>query len=237
MNCGIYSILNLENGKIYVGQSIDIFPRFKRHLYLLRNNKHPNNHLQKAFNKYGEKSFKFNILENCSKKQLNNNEQWWIKYFKSNLKENGYNNTSGGDSNYIFSEESRKKMSYAQKGEKHSMWGKRHTEESRKKMSESRTGEKNHMFGKKHSTESIKKISEAKQGIKHTLEQKVCISKSVNTTGYFRVRKQKSKTCKQGFTYQYRYYNEKNRRCVICRIDINDLKEEVLKRGLEWIEY
>jgi hypothetical protein len=46
-------------------------------------------------------------------------------------------------------------------GEKHPMFGKKHTEETKKKMSANRTGEKAHMFGKKHSEETKRKMSES----------------------------------------------------------------------------
>lgn len=72
--CGVYSIFNLENGKRYVGSSINIYNRLYEHLHNLRNNKAHNRHLQAAWNKYGEDSFKFNILEYCSADDQYNKE-------------------------------------------------------------------------------------------------------------------------------------------------------------------
>jgi hypothetical protein len=63
------------------------------------------------------------------------------------------NMTDGGDGSSP-SEETRKKISEAQKG-------KTPSEETRKKLSESLKGEKNPRFGKKHSEETRKKIREA----------------------------------------------------------------------------
>lgn len=57
MTIGIYQIKNKINGKVYIGQSINIEKRLKRHLNDLRKLKHRNQHLQNAFNKYGEKSW------------------------------------------------------------------------------------------------------------------------------------------------------------------------------------
>lgn len=77
------------------------------------------------------------------------------------------------------SEETRKKLSIANSGERNHMFGKHHSGESRKKMSEkqklrapisdetrkklsmSRSGKKNHMFGKHHSEETKKKCAAA----------------------------------------------------------------------------
>lgn len=60
---GVYKILNLCNGKMYIGSTVDSFKiRFKTHINKLRNNRHPNYHLQAAFNKYGEENLEFSIL-------------------------------------------------------------------------------------------------------------------------------------------------------------------------------
>lgn len=42
---GIYSILNLTNGKRYVGSSVNLYGRLNEHLYNLRHNKAHNKHL------------------------------------------------------------------------------------------------------------------------------------------------------------------------------------------------
>ena len=68
------------------------------------------------------------------------------------------------------------------------------------------------------------------------METRIKISENQNITGYFRVHKHTEPTCKQGFYYQYRWY-ENGKENAISRVDINKLKEEVIKRGLEWIEY
>ena len=49
--CGIYSITNQVNGKIYIGQSINIFARWKNHLTGLYGGYHTNKHLQNSFDK------------------------------------------------------------------------------------------------------------------------------------------------------------------------------------------
>ena len=65
MTCGIYCIENLINNKKYIGQSVDIEQRWCRHKYNLNNDNHQNIHLQSAWNKYGDKSFTFYVLQEC----------------------------------------------------------------------------------------------------------------------------------------------------------------------------
>lgn len=62
-------------------------------------------------------------------------------------------------------------------------------------------------------------------------------SKSKSKTNYYRVQKHKKKDCKQGFIYKYRYFDENHVRKSITSIDLNKLKEKVLAKGLEWIEF
>lgn len=62
---GIYGIYNKAKGIWYIGQSSDVLRRFGNHKSNLRHNNHENKHLQRAFNKYGEDAFVFQILEIC----------------------------------------------------------------------------------------------------------------------------------------------------------------------------
>ena len=77
---GIYSIFNVANGKKYIGSSKDIYNRWHEHLHLLRHNRSHNNHLQAAFNKYGEDNFVFNILEFCKEDERFDREQYYIDF-------------------------------------------------------------------------------------------------------------------------------------------------------------
>lgn len=89
----IYKITNIVNNKKYIGQTKDYKKRFSQHKTSLRKNKHCNPHLQKAWNKYGEKSFVFEVIEYTE--DYNDREQYWIKYYKSDI--NGYNILHGGE--------------------------------------------------------------------------------------------------------------------------------------------
>lgn len=96
MITGIYGLLNNITGKWYVGQSIDVELRHKCHFIYLRRGKHHNAFLQHAFNKYGESSFSFSILEVCLKEDLDMREQFWIAKFCSFDTEREYNLNIGG---------------------------------------------------------------------------------------------------------------------------------------------
>ena len=86
--------------------------------------------------------------------------------------------------------------------------GFQHSEETKKKMSENMKGENNPMYEKTVSEETRKKISEAR-----------------NTTGFYRVCKHKTKTCKQGFAWCYRYQNE-NKRRKLSSVSLSQLEKK-----------
>ena len=65
VSAGVYMIRNVLNGKSYIGSSNSIKRRLTTHISHLKCNRHANRHLQSAYNKYGQKSFVFCILEQC----------------------------------------------------------------------------------------------------------------------------------------------------------------------------
>ncbi len=91
MGCGIYQIENIINEKIYIGSSIDIEKRIYKHLWLLRNNHHDNNHLQNSYNEHGEENFEFSVLEYCDVDNLVGRENYYIESMCTCDSECGYN--------------------------------------------------------------------------------------------------------------------------------------------------
>lgn len=75
----IYKIRNVVNGNYYIGSTVDSRKRFWAHRKDLRLGQHVCVHLQRAWNKYGEDCFKFEIVEQLdSKEALFPAEQRWL---------------------------------------------------------------------------------------------------------------------------------------------------------------
>lgn len=93
--CGIYKITNNKKGdpmyqKVYIGQSIDINARFIEHNKPSKNEQQ----IDKDINRLGRENFIYEVIEECSKEDLNKREVYWINYYNSY--KDGYNNTLGG---------------------------------------------------------------------------------------------------------------------------------------------
>ena len=88
-------IKNNINNKSYIGQSINIENRWTHHKSELNNNRHINDYLQNAWNKYGEDNFSFIVIEECKESELNEKEIYYIN--KYNSMNNGYNLCEGGN--------------------------------------------------------------------------------------------------------------------------------------------
>jgi group I intron endonuclease len=137
---GIYKIKNLVNNKCYIGQSVNLKKRKIKHFLDLKNNKHNNNHLQNAYNKYGKNSFEFSILMYCENFELTRYEKFFDKYYKKlNL---SYNIRESVDSNKGLSrsEEFKKNISDKNKGKPSKKKGISLSEEIKTKISKSLIG-------------------------------------------------------------------------------------------------
>lgn len=94
---GIYKITNKINGKCYIGQSRNIDRRWKQHK---KASKKEDSVLYRAMRKYGVSNFEFEVLEECTKEDLNDRETFYISYYHS-FGHEGYNRTPGGNSNSL----------------------------------------------------------------------------------------------------------------------------------------
>lgn len=89
VHCGIYKITNLQNNMCYVGQSTNIAERWKQHIKRgLGADTPTRNKLYPIMQTIGVENFSFEIIEECTKSQLNDREDYWQDFFKA--KEFGY---------------------------------------------------------------------------------------------------------------------------------------------------
>jgi group I intron endonuclease len=120
--CEIYKIVNLLNGKIYVGQSVSHIlnhnryrpygreGRFRCHISeAFSTKKNQSHYLNNAIRKYGVTNFEVKLIENCETVNADERETHYIKELNS-LYPNGYNLKNGGNV-FTHSDESKKRVS------------------------------------------------------------------------------------------------------------------------------
>lgn len=91
---GIYKITNQTNDLCYIGQAVDLARRWKDHAKCgLGIDTPQKNKLYQAMIEDGLWNFSFEILEECSREQLNEKEHYYIQLYQSN--EFGYNSNVG----------------------------------------------------------------------------------------------------------------------------------------------
>ena len=114
---GIYKIICLPTNKVYIGKSKNLYNRFKHHTTSLNRklSKHENQYLINAWKKYGENNFKFEVIEYCKYDNLAERELYWILKYDSINPLKGFNLRLDTELGMIPSDESRLKMSIAQK--------------------------------------------------------------------------------------------------------------------------
>lgn len=126
---GIYKIENLINHKVYIGQSLNIYQRFRQHIRAK-----DNTYIHRSLRKYGVDNFSFEVIKETY--DLDYWEDMFIRFYKSDISYNGYNLIPGGNtdnwgyvnnlikegvirkpSEYrVFSKEARRKISEANRG-------------------------------------------------------------------------------------------------------------------------
>lgn len=164
---GVYLIRNILTNKIYIGSAKEFKRRSKQHYSDLKNKRHGNRHLQRAFNKDGEENFIFEILEvvDGTKENRREVEQTYLdKYYDGGKR--CYNIINDADAppsrkGKFVSEETRRKLSEAGKGRIVS-------EKTRKKLSKVNKG-------RKHTEEAKRKNRKAKKEFYKTEEGKKLI--------------------------------------------------------------
>ncbi len=117
---GVYAIVNMHNGKAYVGSAALIAKRWSEHRNALRRGCHVSPHLQAAWQTYGAEAFEWRVLEYAPAESLLDREQWWADHLRSYERAHGYNvrRTVGSSLGVRLSRETRAKMSAAHQGQR-----------------------------------------------------------------------------------------------------------------------
>jgi group I intron endonuclease len=200
---GIYSITNRENGRQYIGSAIDIQRRWDWHVSRLNNGKHDNEHLQRAWKKYGQGVFVFAVVEHVSDAALLGSRE--DAHLRGLAPDCAYNicreiGRPPASKGRTYGPVVRANMAAAHRGRKHSAetrakmsasWKPRHTPESLAKSSAKQLGRKLTLsperraqiaetnrrtwLGRKHS-EARAKMSAAGKGRTKSLEHRAKIS-------------------------------------------------------------
>ena len=94
---GIYKFTNKVNGKIYIGQAVNIDRRIKDHFYKAHNKSGQdyNAPLHCAIRKYGKDAFEIETIKECSVNELDLYETQLIEEYNC-ISPNGYNIMKGG---------------------------------------------------------------------------------------------------------------------------------------------
>lgn len=158
---GIYKITCTTTKKIYIGSAINLYARKVWHWSALRHNRHGNTKLQRAWNKYEEASFVFEVLELVLAPFLLEREQYYFQKLRPFDRGKGYNilAVAGSAYGYKHSDDARKKMSEA---------GKRRVAENPMSL-EQRAALSKKMKGRVFTEEWRRKIGQAQLGNKKGL--------------------------------------------------------------------
>jgi group I intron endonuclease len=187
--CGVYIIQNIINEHFYIGHSRDIEGRICVHSKSLERHCHHSKYLQRAYDKYGEDNFVYDILVACDESLLELKEQELIdklhpqynvnlivsdppmkgkhhsKEYKIGMSKRMLGNQYAVGTKH--SDEDRRKTSERMKGNKFNAWaGKKHSEETKKRMSLAQIGNQNSVGcwkGRKHSEETKRRMSESQK--------------------------------------------------------------------------
>lgn len=116
---GVYVIYSIANQRLYIGSSLNIYKRLITHKNRLRARKHPSLHLQASWNKYGEATFQFLLLEEGSTLQTDLivlENKYLTALDRSNLFNTEIPAVLGRNAGFVVSEETRKKVSASLRG-------------------------------------------------------------------------------------------------------------------------
>lgn len=77
--CGVYAILNIISGEMYIGSSEHIAKRIQSHLAWIRNGTHKNKMIRASVVEYGAEVFVALVAEVCSEEDRLQRETFWLQ--------------------------------------------------------------------------------------------------------------------------------------------------------------
>lgn len=152
---GIYLLRCITNGKVYIGQSQNIYQRIMEHRSRIKSTtkNYQSTRIYLAMKKYGAENFYVEVLEKVEDLSIiDDREQYYLDYFNSTNNKIGYNTcpVSKTCRGVKHSEEVRKRMGDSKRGKKLS-------DEAKRKIGLA-------SLGRKKSPETLLKISLANKG-------------------------------------------------------------------------
>jgi group I intron endonuclease len=137
----VYIVVNQVNHKVYIGQTTrTLYKRWADHCRKANTGKGNCVYFYNAIRKYGEsRFFVYRLNVAFSKEELDALEVSYIAKFRASDSEYGYNSTLGGGG-VVANEATREKFKAVNKGEGNPMFGRHPSEESRAKMSKAQKG-------------------------------------------------------------------------------------------------
>lgn len=166
---GIYQILCVPTGKVYIGSSVNIRRRWTQHREMLDRRyvkSHENTYLQHAWDKYGAEAFEFLVLEYCAPDQLIAREQYWIDQTRCYERDRGFNHRMRAESDVGVKREGQALENLRQAAKRRGKPEHLFTPEARANHRESQAARR----GKPFTNEHREKLSTAKRGVKHAAD-------------------------------------------------------------------
>ncbi len=156
---GIYRIISLIDGRMYIGGTKNIQLRIQKHRHCLKKGIHRSGVLQDHYNTHGSDSIQFELVELCNEDQLLIREQFYLDIYQP-FEPSGFNQCklAGTVKGYKHSDAERAKMSKGRTGIKMSA----EFRENRRKVWQNR----------KHLPDSIDKMKASQANKKYSDEAK-----------------------------------------------------------------